>query len=265
MVREGDPDRYAATMGARPDAREPLLALYAFNLEIARAPWASAEEMVAMMRLQWWVDAVEDLFDGQPRDHPAMKPLAEAVAKYNLPRDLFREMAEARRFDVYRDGHADRAAFDAYIAATSGNLMQLAAMMLGAGPQAMPVIADYAYAAGVANLLRALPELYRRGRHPVPVECALDRNAVAGGEVPDKLADSLTEITGDAIKRLQSARKRRAMVPKSAIPALLAVPQIGVPLKMVHDDPRAALTNPLETSEFRKKSGRLWRNLTGQW
>ncbi len=39
-VKTGDPDRYMATMAAKPPDREKLLVLYAFNLEIARAPWS---------------------------------------------------------------------------------------------------------------------------------------------------------------------------------------------------------------------------------
>ncbi len=265
IVKTGDPDRHAATMLARPDARGALFALYAFNLEIARAPWASAEEIVAMMRLQWWVDAVEDLANGTVRDHPVLPPLAAAVEKYGLPVEKLAEMAEARRFDVYRDGHADRAAFDAYINTTSGNLMQLAALTLGAPAQSLPVIADYAYAAGIANLLRALPTLYARGRHPVPVACALDRNAVASGKVPENLAQSLADITADALARLQAAHKKRGLVPKSLLPALLAVPQVTMVLHKVNAAPEEALEMPLATSEFRKNAGQVWRAVTGLW
>ncbi len=46
-VEKGDPDRFAATMAAPPAARARLWPLYAVNLEIARAPWASSEPATA--------------------------------------------------------------------------------------------------------------------------------------------------------------------------------------------------------------------------
>ena len=53
LVHRGDPDRFAAIMAAPVGARERLFPIFAFNLEVARAPWVTAEAMIAEMRLQW--------------------------------------------------------------------------------------------------------------------------------------------------------------------------------------------------------------------
>lgn len=265
LVRQGDPDRYHSVMAAAPVARDGLLALYAFNLEIARTPWVSREEMIAEMRLQWWADTIAEVYEGKLRHHEVVEPLAEVIKTHALPRALFDDLIAARRFDVYRDGHVDGTAFDGYINATSGNLMQLAALTLGASKQAMPVVADFAYGVGVANLFRALPALYANGRHPVPVDCALNRNAVAGGEVPENLATSLRGIAGRAVGKVRRARQNRRAVAKPVQAAMLAGWQVDTTLAMVSRQPEAALSQPLETSEFRKKATLLWRSSTGRW
>ncbi|TNF18762.1 MAG: phytoene synthase, partial [Rhodobacteraceae bacterium] len=54
IVEKGDPDRFASAMAAPVAARARLFPLYAFNLEVARAPWVTQEPMIAEMRLQWW-------------------------------------------------------------------------------------------------------------------------------------------------------------------------------------------------------------------
>ena len=54
MVAKGDPERFGAAMTAPRAARAGLLALYAFNLEIARAPRVASEAMLAEIRLRWW-------------------------------------------------------------------------------------------------------------------------------------------------------------------------------------------------------------------
>lgn len=259
-VRLGDPDRFMSVMAAPDFARDGLFTLYAFNLEIARAPWASSEELICEMRLQWWVDAIDDLYRGTVRAHEVLEPLARLVETYDLPQELLAGMVEARRFDVFRNGHADRAAFDRYINATSGSLMLLAAKTLGSTDTA--TISNFAYGAGVANLFKALPALYAQGRDLIPVDGPLDINAVIEGRVPDNLETALVDIAKTARTRIRQARQQRGGVPVSA---MLTGWQATVPLDMVLRDPRGALKTPLETSEFRKKLSLIWRSSTGRW
>ena len=65
LVQRGDPDRFAAAMAAPVAARKVLFPLYAFNLEVARAPWVTEEPMIAEMRLQWWRDALGEIGGGR--------------------------------------------------------------------------------------------------------------------------------------------------------------------------------------------------------
>jgi phytoene/squalene synthetase len=78
MVERSDPDRFRVAMAAPPAAREVLFPLYAFNLEVARAPWRTREPMLAEMRLQWWGDVVESCAAGQtPPAHEVAGPLGQ--------------------------------------------------------------------------------------------------------------------------------------------------------------------------------------------
>ena len=47
LVERGDPERWRSAMTAPPRGAAGLMALYAFNLEIARAPWVASEPMLA--------------------------------------------------------------------------------------------------------------------------------------------------------------------------------------------------------------------------
>ena len=192
LVERGDPERWRSAMTAPPAARPGLMALYAFNLEIARAPWVASEPMLAAIRLRWWLDALDEIYDGRPpRRHEVVEPLAAAIRAGDLPRRLFEEMMAARVADAERAPHADRAALDLYIDHTAGHLMELAARHLGAEGAALPVVRDFARGAGTAALLRALPELRARGRDPLPAEVAVAalarrraRGAGAGARPP---------------------------------------------------------------------------------
>ena len=76
-VQKGDPDRFLATMAAPVSARPLLFTLYAFNIELSRAPWASQESMIAEMRVQWWRDVGAEIATGTAvRRHYVATPLA---------------------------------------------------------------------------------------------------------------------------------------------------------------------------------------------
>ncbi len=259
IVRAGDPDRFRTVLASPREVRARLLVLYAFNLEIARAPWVTQEEMIAEMRLQWWADAIGEIYDGKPiRQHEVVIPLAHIINEHNLPRDLFDGLIVARRFDIYRDPHDDRAAFDDYIEATSSNLMEMAARTLDS--DAPISIRDVGYANGVANMLRALPALYSAHKDPVPVEGPLDRNAVIGCEVPANLAQAVSEIAAEGLARLNVAKS----LPKALRPAILPAFQARALLRQVRTSPETLLAIPPSLSDFRKSRALLWSVITGR-
>ena len=126
-VREGDPDRFLSAMTASGAARDALMVLYAFNVEVSRAPWVTAEPMIAEMRLQWWLDAVEEIYaGGAVRRHQVVTPLSELVRRAALPREWLDGLILARRWDIYAQPHEDEAALLRYLADTGGALMGLA-------------------------------------------------------------------------------------------------------------------------------------------
>ena len=85
LVEKGDPDRFTATMAAPVEARKVLFPIYAFNVEVAGAPWFTEEAMIAEMRLQWWRDAVEEIGEGKPpRAHEVVGPLAEVMGRADI-------------------------------------------------------------------------------------------------------------------------------------------------------------------------------------
>ena len=58
-LRAADPDRYLSMLYAPQDRRADLLALYAFNAEIAGIRDRVSEPMPGEIRLQWWRDMID--------------------------------------------------------------------------------------------------------------------------------------------------------------------------------------------------------------
>ena len=177
LVARGDPDRFRAAMAAPVAARAVLLPLYAFNLEVARAPWVTAEPLIARMRLQWWRDALEEIAGGGPvRRHEVATPLADVLDPEGAR--LLDGLVAARWRDAAREGFADNAALEDYFAATGGTLMWVAARALGGRQEARA--RGLGTLAGLARYLLAVPELKVRGVRPLPDERAEAIAALAG-------------------------------------------------------------------------------------
>jgi len=248
LVQRGDPDRFLATMAAPVAARRVLFPLYAFNIEVSRAPWRTEEPMIAEMRLQFWRDVVEELAAGKPpRAHEVAAPLAKA-----LPTDVIGDLdglIAARRWDIYKDPFEDRAHFDRYIDQTSGTLLWVAAQALGAADAAEPVVRDAAWAFGLAGFLRAIPALEKAGRVPL----------IEG--TPQAVRD----LAGEGLARLSSARARRSSIAAEAVPVLYAGWRAEAALKAARDIPERVIEGKLDESEFTRRARLFWVSATGRW
>ena len=263
LLRRGDPDRWGAARLAGPLAPR-LMALYAFNLEVARIPSVVSEPMLGEIRLQWWRDAVEEIFDGKPpRRHEVVEPLAEAIREAGLPREDFEALLDARSYDLAGPAFADRPLFDAYLDGTAGRLARLAALALGATEAEAGTARRHGRALGTGLLIRALPALYARGADPIPTPEPPDRNALAESRTPDPLRETLRGIAADALERLAEARRDR-MRPE-LLPALLANWRGEVALRAAARAGFDLYRDLPEPSEFARRGGLAWRALLGRW
>ncbi|MDF2619878.1 MAG: Squalene/phytoene synthase, partial [Xanthobacteraceae bacterium] len=103
LVRELDRDRYIADLFAPVDKRGALLALHAFNVEIARVREAITNPMAGEVRLQWWSEALIGGARGDVRANPVAAALLDAIHAHRLPRETFFALLDARIFDLYDD------------------------------------------------------------------------------------------------------------------------------------------------------------------
>ncbi|MBN2760919.1 MAG: squalene/phytoene synthase family protein [Rhodobacteraceae bacterium] len=247
-VVASDPDRYAASLTASPQARAKLWVLYAFNLEIARAPYLTQEPLIAQMRLQFWADVLDDIAAGKPpRAHEVAEPLATLWSEHGLPVDLGQQMIAARHWHIDRAPFADMAAWLDHIDQSAGNLMWLAARILGATDGAETATRAMGRATGIAQWLQAVPALQATGRPAWP------------------LGTNGADMAQAGLQALAQARAARGTVPKACVPALLAGCQAHAFLSRAATDPARIEAGALAPSEFRRRGTLLLRGLSGRW
>ena len=112
-VRRADRERFLAALFAPEPARTDLLALLAFDHELARTRHVTREPMLARIRLEWWREAVAEMAgSGRPCAQPVVESLSETVRSRSLHPQSLLALIDAREeeidgpLDVLRAGHA---------------------------------------------------------------------------------------------------------------------------------------------------------------
>jgi 15-cis-phytoene synthase len=98
LVGRVDPDRWLSSRFiADAQARADVIAIYAFDYQLARAPKVASNPLLGEIRLTWWREALDEIYEGRKvRQHPTALALAEAVKRRSLPREPLEGMIDAR-------------------------------------------------------------------------------------------------------------------------------------------------------------------------
>ncbi len=153
-VRAADRDRFLAALFAPEPARRGLMALLAFDHELARTRSVTREPMLARIRLEWWREAVaEAAGHGMPRAQPIVESIGEIARRHGLTVQGLTAVIDAREeeiegpLDVLRAGHA-LADLQLDVLAVSDPATRVAARAVGAawlmgeGPERAALLAE---------------------------------------------------------------------------------------------------------------------------
>jgi phytoene synthase len=228
-LRRHDHGRYLTATAAAADKRAALFALYAFNLELAKATDVTSEPMLGEIRLEWWREAIVELFEGTPRQHMVLLALADAQARKRLPRSELEALIEARIVDLQAECYPDMGALVHHAEESAGRLAMLALETLG---RTNADTRDAAWNVGTAwalvGLMRAVPYHAERRRLYLPIDRLeahdLSPDDVFSRHVGLALGGVVAEVLALARQRIEAARLRCPRPPRWALPVLLQAP-----------------------------------------
>jgi phytoene synthase len=220
LARMRDPDRALAAAFAVPALREALAVLICLDHELARARAVVREPMAALIRLQWWRDAIAEAAAGAaPRRHEVAEPLAGLIAGRVVEPGPLLALVDARESEA-EPGPPEPAAFQAWARGTGGGFAVLAARLLGCPPALLPTVEQAGAVFAIARAIRSRAEQARQGRQLLP----------------DGPPDVLAAETLAVAEALRPALRR---LPRAALPAVLTLPLARADLR------RAARAAPL--------------------
>ena len=228
--------------------RRSVVALLAFNVELARMHGIVSEVLLGEMRLQFWQDAVDEIYRGDPpRRHPVVLELACAVSRHGLPRQPIDRILAARRRELAAPPPASLAELEAFVADTSADLLELATLVaVGRDDATVAVARDIGVAFGLCGLLRALPFHARQRRLYLPADLLREHGAdieeIFDGRPSPALAGVAARIAARARARLAPAQRGIRTLPR----ANRAVLVLGALAALDLDRLRAVRHNPFD-------------------
>jgi len=163
LLKERDPLRFRSIMAAPEKLRPYYFVIFALNVEVSRAPYLTKEPLIADIRLQWWLDVLDEIIgDKAVRKHAVATPLSKCIGK-SQAKEL-KKFVLARKWDIHSDEFNSLTELNNYLYETTGILFQVAA-----GRNLVTTnkyFHDACMAIALANYLTATPDLKRAGKLP---------------------------------------------------------------------------------------------------
>jgi phytoene synthase len=261
LVREADWDRYLATLFAPVQHRDALLALYAFNVEMARVRELAREPMPGEIRLQWWREVLSGLRSGEAVANPVAAALLETLTHYRLGSDRLIPLIDARGFDLYDEPMATTTDLEIYGIKMQSALFAMAAEILGsAGAAGEMVTLDAGIAYVIAGILHGFARHAARHQLYLPLDVLkrhhVDREEIFAGHPNAGLLTALADMRALARKHLAAAQSKLKDTPPEILPALLPVALVAPALRRMEKK---------DYDPFKYESAPAWRRQWWLW
>lgn len=176
IVRQQEPALFLLSLFAPAGARPALWALYAFYHEIAKTRDVVSETATGLIRLQWWREAVAEIYSRRPpRRNEILPDLAAAVQKYGLDRADFDTIVYTHEFDLEGRNPATLEGLGHYAEGTHGALIRLSLKISGEN-DTVEAINTAARRYGIIQAIRRVPHHVGQGWSLLPADILARHN-----------------------------------------------------------------------------------------
>ncbi|HSV20991.1 MAG TPA: presqualene diphosphate synthase HpnD [Casimicrobiaceae bacterium] len=191
-----------------PERRRAITALYAYCREVDDVVDEVSDPAIARLKLAWWRNEVDAVFDGTPQ-HPVAQALREVVAQFPLPRDELLTVIDGMEMDLDQARYLDFPALLLYCERVAGVVGRMSAVIFG---YRNPATLDYAQDLGIAfqltNIVRDVGEDARRGRIYLPQEDLARFGVPASALLAATPSDGFTQLMAFEVQRARAWYER---------------------------------------------------------
>ncbi|KAK3744479.1 hypothetical protein QZH41_012892 [Actinostola sp. cb2023] len=239
IVRRMDYENFLCTLLMPKKSQNSAFAIRAFNVELAQIRDVVTDKQIGKARMQFWKEILEQIYKGQPPQHPVAMAMTEAVEKHNLSKMWFTRLIEARSWlglklflqesNLEDKPHRDTQSLEEYSENSVSSALYLVLESLGKG-SVKDVHADHAAshigkAIGIVTLLRAAPYLVSQSKVYIPsdilIKHGVSHQDIIRGNTSQGVKDVIYDLASMASTHMSTARSIQSKVPKTAFRALL--------------------------------------------
>eukprot|EP00112_Aurelia_sp_Birch-Aquarium-sp1_P019555 Seg4855.1 transcript_id=Seg4855.1/GoldUCD/mRNA.D3Y31 product="NADH dehydrogenase complex I assembly factor 6" protein_id=Seg4855.1/GoldUCD/D3Y31 len=196
-------------------------AIRAFNVEIAKIKDSVTENRIGMMKLQFWKDVIQEIYEGQARAHPVALLLSDVIQKHNLTKIWFNRLLNARETSLEDRPFMTIKEIEDYGENSVSPVNYLILESLGIKDvHADHVLSHIGKAISLSIVLRAMPFNAQRRRVFLPVDLLMkhkiSQEDILRKRKPEVTSEIIYEVASQAHMHLEKARNMREKMPKQA-------------------------------------------------
>ncbi|XP_055343788.1 NADH dehydrogenase (ubiquinone) complex I, assembly factor 6-like [Paramacrobiotus metropolitanus] len=170
-VKKSDYENYLCTLLLPAPVRSTAFAIRAFNVELAQIRDVISDHRIGKMRLQFWKDALERIYSGNPPQTPVAQELYRAVQKTPMSKASLRDLIDAREESLHNKPFRSVDAVEAYSLKAISPAFNLLLEAMKVQNEDLQLAAQYlAKAIGIKTVLRSVPYNLQRGVVLIPVD-----------------------------------------------------------------------------------------------
>lgn len=211
------------------------ITIRAFNVEISRISQITSDDKIAAMRLKFWDEAIDKVYDKnvlKVPDHPVVNELHRLIQSQKMTKQFFKRLIACRN-RPRNQGFLTMKQLEEYAESSVSNVYYLSLE----ASAIKNVHADHACshlgkAQGIVNMLRSIPQLTRGQAMPIPQEILMrhgvSQERIIRAKNSDKgVEECVFEVATLAHQHLEKARALLKSLPKEAKPFLLPGVAVG--------------------------------------
>ena len=242
-VRKHDYYRYLCCLLAGEEIRNRLFVIYAFNNEIAKIPHVITEPMAGYIRLEWWREAIDELYNGPPvrHNHEVTKAIYGIISEVKIPKEMFIKVIDGREAEIEFETPENMDGLKKYSADISSSLFELLLRLVEIKDSNAVEAAHYAgIAYGLTKVMLSMKYNAYHNRIMLPKDlmkrCGLTSRDIRDGHNLEAASPIAREICENAEVALNHVRALLKESPKKAFPVFLPLSTTATFLKRVKRD-----------------------------
>jgi len=257
-IRKYDYYRYLCCLLAPGSVRDHLITIYAFNNELAKIKYVITEPMAGYIRLQWWRDAIEEIYNGMPVKHnsPLVKALYDLICDTNIDKELFDNLIDAREADIEFDVPENIDALLNYMLGAYSGLFRILLAVCDCKDEVSSEVAEYAGVAyGLAHIMRSMRYNCYHGKIMFPKDlmtlASISAQEVLEGKNLKNTKDITKALCDRSINSLRHVRAMKRDLPKRALTALMPLSIVEPTIKRIRNNDYNLFDLDFDGSRFR--------------